>query len=354
VKKESLSLYWIDLARFLASLSVVVLHVSAVFMSSYGLKANNDYYFIAGNIFDSMVRWCVPVFIMISGYLTLNSTKIISFGPFLMKKAERILLPLFFWSVVYFAYYVFTEKYLGADPVLLSTFFKSFLLANHTLHLYFLFVLFGLFCFSPILIAFVRQADEKEVLHATIFLFAISSIPPIIYYGFPSELNPGRNILISKNSISYFINFSGYFLGGYYLVKVLKVQKVYVYLLGFLLSVVATILFTHLTKNYQYFYNYNSLNVILMSGSVFLLIKELGMRVEKSGKIRKSVTFLSQRSFGVYLLHPIVMWLFPNFREIALGVSPFISILFLSVCIYLISVLLVTIASKIRFLNRIV
>ncbi|MFZ4557738.1 MAG: acyltransferase family protein, partial [Pseudanabaena sp.] len=64
---------WVDKARIFAVIAVIVLHVSAIVV--VGIKDFNDPQWWFGNIYDSMVRWCVPVFVMISGALLLSETK---------------------------------------------------------------------------------------------------------------------------------------------------------------------------------------------------------------------------------------------------------------------------------------
>ncbi|WP_273975049.1 acyltransferase family protein, partial [Serratia ureilytica] len=55
---------WFNNARVIAILAVVLLHVSSrvVMWSELG---SNDWWY--ANLYDSLVRWCVPVFVMISG-----------------------------------------------------------------------------------------------------------------------------------------------------------------------------------------------------------------------------------------------------------------------------------------------
>src|SRR5216117_2766854 len=66
-------LLWIEQARGAAALAVVILHVSAGVVR--GVSDVTSAAWWIGNIVDSAMRWCVPVFVMISGALLLDPAK---------------------------------------------------------------------------------------------------------------------------------------------------------------------------------------------------------------------------------------------------------------------------------------
>ena len=89
---------WLDAARVAAIVAVVLLHVSASVVTQAPLGSTVWW---VGNGYDALVRWCVPVFVMVSGALLLDARKTESLATFYRKRAARIALPLLFWSVVY-------------------------------------------------------------------------------------------------------------------------------------------------------------------------------------------------------------------------------------------------------------
>ena len=75
---------YFDVLRILATFAVIVLHLSAQHW------ADTDVYsraWQAFNLYDSAVRWAVPVFVMISGSLFLSGSQ--SIGPILKKNVSR-------------------------------------------------------------------------------------------------------------------------------------------------------------------------------------------------------------------------------------------------------------------------
>ncbi|POR16914.1 hypothetical protein BWK58_15200, partial [Flavobacterium columnare] len=98
MKEDNENLYWITSLRVLATFSVIFLHTSAEILYQYGKTSNANWWI--GNIYDSSVRFCVPIFLMISGALIL-SKDYKNITEYLKKRVLRIIFPFLFWSIVY-------------------------------------------------------------------------------------------------------------------------------------------------------------------------------------------------------------------------------------------------------------
>lgn len=86
---------WLDNARIVAIFAVVLLHVAASVLTQSEVGSENCW---IGNLYDSFVRWCVPLFLMISGALLLDPKKDENLKSFYLKRASRIFVPTVFWS----------------------------------------------------------------------------------------------------------------------------------------------------------------------------------------------------------------------------------------------------------------
>lgn len=64
---------WTDLIRIVAVFAVIVLHAAAA--GFYGRFAVDSNLFQVCNFYNSLVRFCVPVFIMISGRYLLDENR---------------------------------------------------------------------------------------------------------------------------------------------------------------------------------------------------------------------------------------------------------------------------------------
>ena len=92
-------LYYFDYLRVIAILGVLCIHVAAPYVTMY-LKLPNIQW-QASVVLNGLVRWCVPIFFMVSGALLLGR-KEEPLTNFFKKRANRILIPFIIWSIGYY------------------------------------------------------------------------------------------------------------------------------------------------------------------------------------------------------------------------------------------------------------
>ena len=73
---------WLDICRIAATFAVIFLHISGTALYTDII----DYDWLVSSVADSLVRWAVPVFVMISGALFLNPQKEVSIKNIIKKK----------------------------------------------------------------------------------------------------------------------------------------------------------------------------------------------------------------------------------------------------------------------------
>ena len=89
-----------DVLRVVAAFAVVLLHISA--QRIYECYPSSEW--DTRNLYNALTRWCVPVFVMISGALFLDSTKEINIKTLYKKNIIRLVLVFIFWTIIYGAY----------------------------------------------------------------------------------------------------------------------------------------------------------------------------------------------------------------------------------------------------------
>lgn len=291
---------YLDLLRLLATFAVIMLHVAHSEFSVFSLRG--DWYVGLG--YDSLCRWCVPVFVMISGALFLNPEKAIGYRSIYKKYVSRLLLAYVFWTLVYFIwalYFYFDFNVFNNESFSL----KQTLLAPFNYHLWFLPLLMAIYLLIPIM---RKVAHEKRLLQYALVLWLVFLLVSSLHYLEPFKLAKYFYPLFNKNFI---IAFSGYFLLGYFLSQqpFSKKQRLWVYLLGGMGVVVALVGTFFLSKNAgeaeERYFDYMSLQVAAMSAAVFVLLKQLEPKCGKG--ILKSLGWLRKDLFGVYLTH--VIWI---------------------------------------------
>ncbi|WP_105197157.1 acyltransferase, partial [Flavobacterium columnare] len=290
------NLNWITSLRVLATFSVIFLHSASGILYLYGTISAFDWWI--GNIYDSIVRFCVPIFLMISGTLIL-SKDYESTREYLKKRVLRIFYPFLFWSILYISIDLFHKINKGEYLTFLQI-FKFILIKLKTgasFHFWYIYMIIGLYLFFPIIQKWLKKSDDDQIKYfLIIWFFSLFTKLPII------------DKLIPPIEISYFSGYIGYPILGYYLTKVnfnfkkKKVIYLFLILIGILITILATFFMTQYKgKFYDGFYNYLTPNVVITSIGLFLLFKDFI-------KINSNIILtLSNYSYGIYLAHIFVM-----------------------------------------------
>jgi surface polysaccharide O-acyltransferase-like enzyme len=193
---------WLDNSRILAIFAVVFLHVSAIVVT--GTEIGSGYWW-AGNLYDSALRWCVPVFVMISGALLLDPAKAEDMKTFYAKRASRIVAPLVFWSLVYLGWNAFKTVMAGNQfaPVSLLRGLAS---GKPHYHMWFLYMIVVLYLFTPFFRMITRSATRGEIATITFLSFAIAAMNTVVSTAYPS----GPSLFAT-----WFLSYIPYFFLGY-------------------------------------------------------------------------------------------------------------------------------------------
>jgi surface polysaccharide O-acyltransferase-like enzyme len=228
---------------------------------------------------------------MVSGYLLLGKEE--SYGDFFRKRALKVIIPFFVWSVIYLLW-----KQEGFDQPFSMKLVASYLLkivrGPRENHLWFFYALIGLYLFTPILRVFVARASVRDMIYFCGLWFVVVPV-----FSFVQEFTP-----IKIGFELYFIaGYSGYFMLGYLLGK-FQYTRPQLYGLAFLFFIfsIGTTVLSSLVKS-EYFVGYLSMNIVLMTAFAFILLREFQI----GDTLNNFLVPLSRASFGIYLVHVIVL-----------------------------------------------
>lgn len=284
-------IHYLDLLRTIATIGVICIHVSCKEIYTEYLSYN----WFLSVIFDGLVRWSVPVFVMISGALFLNKEKEITPRYILTKNISRLLIAYVFWWIFYSV--LETAWHMVFD----NTFVFS--LKPH-FHLWFLPMLMAVYLLIPILRKI--STDKKLTSYYLIIWFFYLSGSFIFVKDIPQISG-----LFSINTV---VGYSGYFLLGHYISNnsISEKQSKIIYalgILGLLITISGCIILSVYTeKSSLKFFEYLSPNIILTSTSLFLFVKEKSKHL--SQKSIKFINYLRKDLFGIYLIHPTYLLIF--------------------------------------------
>lgn len=284
------SLQWVHILRALATFAVIVLHCTIPAGNTFDTESSS---WLTASFINSSIRFCVPIFLMLSGVLLLG--KNYTLKEFLQKRMSRIVLPFLFWSTIYF-FMIFpirdTISQIGFD------YFKA-MKAGTCYHLWYVYMIIGVYLFLPIINKWILQASKNEILFYLIIWLGVLMI----------DL-PGVNRFFTRIDWRYFSGFLGYLILGYYLNKNITITKNrWVYAFIFVFGNLLTFTLTYITSKEsgtqnKTFYNYLTPNVIISSMSIFLLFKDC---IIKESTFTKLINIISKYSYGIYLSHVLAM-----------------------------------------------
>ena len=288
---------YLDLLRILATFAVIFLHGAT--SEFYNSHSSINWYMAA--VEDSLVRWCVPVFVMISGALFLNPNKEISYRVILTKRIPRLLLAYVFWALAYVMY-----GFIRWDMVhfsILHLIRRSIVIP--AAHLWFLPLLMVIYLLIPVL---RKIAQDNKLTNYVLVIWIVFVCFSFLRFVRFFKMATHFYWIFDGNTI---LGFSGYFLLGYFLSQHVfsKRAKACIYLLGIvgaLFTIIGTIyLYASTGEVSELYFDNLSLQVVAMAIALFVLMKELASRCGK--KALKAVDYVRKDLFGIYLIH--ALWL---------------------------------------------
>ncbi len=284
---------WANNLRAFAVFAVILLHVAAEFISGIPLDdaSYGNHTWWAADFYESITRWCVPLFIMISGYFLLNKQE--PNDVFFKKRVKRILLPVIFWSLAFSAW-IFIKAYAkgeAAEAPLTIT--QNWLAGSPYYHLWYLFMLPFLYLITPLLKVIQNALKRCEYFAFMCFCFALAMLSALV----DSLLLHWQMNAQFQLFTNGFLNYIGYFALGGYLAKYEVKPNTKVCLFGLIVAFIITMLGSY-WFTYDYFYSYLSINTVMASICLFLLIQTYADHDLRL----KTIAGLS---FGIYLIHPL-------------------------------------------------
>ena len=339
-----LQMIWIDNARIIATFAVVLLHVASGVINPTADLTSLIWW--AANLYDSSVRWCVPVFVMISGLLLLDPSKKESILIFYKKRGSKILIPLIFWTIFYLIWdsAISIVKGEGFSP---KTLLENVISGKPYHHMWYLYMVLTLYAFTPFLRKLVGVISSKETMFLSLLMFVMASITWIFHQFSPASNQPFFN---------QFLLYLPYYFSGYLIGKCKSSLPQRVLMLIFILGILSTASGCYLlgktfgTNRGLYFYGYLSVTVIPTSLSFCLLLRGYERPLFRHSVIRK----LASISLGMYLIHPvfIIVFIFIGIRPKSF--NPIISIPMIALAIIFLSSMTALLFQKIPYLRRVI
>jgi surface polysaccharide O-acyltransferase-like enzyme len=296
---------------------------------------------------------------MVSGMFFLNPQKEITLSKLYRKNIFRIVLAIIFWGILYRSLYVLKVAFVDKADVntILMTMLKEY---SHLLfgpawyHLWFLYMIIGLYMLVPLLRIFTQSAKEEHYRYLFIIFILFGSILPL--------LNETLSLIDSRLNINFgikeLLGFSVYFILGYYLSKyeLSRKTKLWIYILA-IISILFQIIGTSvvswkLNVAHQLLYKNYTPNVAIQATAVFLIIKDMTPKIHFSERTKSIIFTLSRYSFGIYLVHDLFNQIFSKIGFTPTYFNPILTIPLRAIITFLLSFLIIWVLDKIPFIRK--
>lgn len=234
-----------------------------------------------------MMYWAVPVFFMITGTLFLPKGKNVKAGVWISKYVKRILLALLFFAIPYAMLKIIITE--GFNISILWKAVLDVLSDSGFGHLWYLYVLVGIYLIMPILKRFCDNASDGEMKLVLLTLFILDYCFPLV-----SHLIDFRIAFPSQLAYPVF-----YLLVGHWIFENRELIKRK--LVGF---VIVIIIFVICFLNFKcsvpkLWTQYDSPLIAILAVSIF------SMFVSRDWKIRPWLWEMDRLCFAAYLIHPL-------------------------------------------------
>ena len=342
---------YFDVLRIVAIFVVAAVHLSAMHWADVDV---NSRAWFAFNLYCTAGKWSVPIFVMISGALFLGRE--VSISAILKKNVARIAAVFLFWSGCY-ALVDLIFRHAPLSVVL------SQLITGHY-HLWFLYMIVGLYLLIPLLRPIVQNETLMRYFLLLAFLFTFLLPQLALFTSFVShEASTVIRTVIMYSYCFFPLGFTVYFVGGYYLSRrdFSRREEAVLYAVGILalfFSIIAPVVHAKAQgAPSAVFYNYDSLNVLLTSVPIFVFAKQhLNLSSFREGdRQAKALAFvrqLSRYSFGVYLVHPMVIELLQHFGIDTFSCNAFFSVPLLAIFVFAASTAISALLNCVPIINK--
>lgn len=308
-KSEKKRYFGIDLIRVVACFLVMQTHAGEIYYIDDEGGLIKDKKNIYPGIFNSLARVCVPLFVIISGYLLLPMKT--DYSTFLKKRMTRVVFPFIAFCIFYDLYF-FIKGDIDYKEMLLNI---PLILINYGTqigHLWFMYMIIGVYFFIPIVSPWIQTA-KKEHFYYYFALWLIASTSCYFHIWFDEiwgECYWNRNTIVQ----GFFGEF-GYAVLGAFIKLHLKEKNLYI--LGIILYIIGTgfTIFGYFMKRedattpeeIEVTWKFDSTNVIIATFGIFLLLRKIECKNEKIVKLFNDIAL---KSYGMYLVHVFFIFLY--------------------------------------------
>ena len=339
---------YFDVLNIIAIIAVIAMHCNGIVHSNPNVKAWDT-----SLIVECICYFAVPIFCMLSGATLMNYRQKYDTKTFFKKRMIKVLIPFLFWAVFMFVWKIATNQMNMSQFTNIKDWINAFFNNKEESTYYFMFEILGIYLTMPLL-SLLAKEENKITLWLTVLLFFIfSAFIPNITGLVGIQYNSSLSVRIGGYIIFVLL---GYLLSTQDLDKKYRILIYIGAIIGLIFRYSTTFLLSKEAGQVikTSWGGYSSWHSILLASSVFLIIKNLNVEKLLQGKekIVNALAKISSCSFGIYLIHKIIMYYETTLLSIDIHSWQWRTIGIITT--YLISLAIVYILKKIPIIKKIV
>lgn len=270
---------------------------------------------------------------------------------FFKKRFMKVLIPFMFWSIFIIAWKICLHE-IDINELSSISKFLNYILNNKEEATYFLmFDILGIYLTMPLLSLLAKEENRKTIWFTVLLYFIFNALIPNIISLFGINYNYSLSVQVG----GYIV----YVLLGYLFStqEISKRNRVILYIsacLGVLFRFLTTLLMSKASGAViKITWGYCSWHCILLASAVFVFVKNMNINEKINIKFSKILAEISGCSFGIYLIHKVIIMYYEmnlfkidvfSYKWRTLGI----------VTTYILSLFFVWIIKKIPILKKIV
>ena len=196
---------FLDVLRVLATCAVVLMHVLTGATDVTDASIVPEYRSLLLSVMD-LVTWCVPIFLLISGYLFLNPERTLTYPVMIKKYCRRIALAILLFGVPYAASELVVAERTFRIRMIPEA-LKMTLMGHTWSHMWYLYLILFLYLITPLLKKVLRVLPVRGVVTMMAVIFLGSSVAPFL-----NKVLDVNSIPVLPDGGVYFL----YYLCGYF------------------------------------------------------------------------------------------------------------------------------------------
>lgn len=341
----------IDMLRILACFFVVIIHAA----SGASQADLTSFQGIILHTFNAVGHTGTILFFFMSGMFLLSEDYPFSFKKFYKNNFLRLLAAYIAWVIIYHAVgFLIRGIY---TPAHLKEVITNIIYGNVYYHFWYLPMLLGIYLLLPFLRA-ICHAGKNLVFYFVLLFFIIQIIfPTVFFFEFPYKYY--LESIVTRIPFTMINHHVGYFVLGYALTLLLKENKIkkprllacFLMITGPIFSLLGDYLLTLQQGYHEVTFNtFFSATLCISAIGWFILFHEWKPSV--SEKTANLISRLSRLTFGIYILHPLVInyateWI-PYFKN----TESVLSAILMTLLAFIVSLAITWLLSLIPFVRK--